>query len=231
MRRVRNFFEKKGHNPIMFFLKSISEDHEINELIKREIDARNWFVLCDSENAKKSKWVQSEVEYIKSLSGKKYFHLNVEEPWEKQQNQISQISREVSVFLSSSSKDMELVRSLYEELIKMDFGVIFSNENIKPGMNVVESIKSGIEKIANENGYFLLLASSESIKSLFVQQELNTYINEFQGNRIIPVLLNDLDMNEFNATFPQVDLRQICRLSIETFEKDVAHIIQRLRDN
>lgn len=222
--------KKRVITQLCFFLKSISEEHEINELIKREIDARNWFVLCDSENAKNSKWVQSEVEYIKSLSGKKYFHLNVEEPWKKQQNQLSQISRKVSVFLSNSSKDMELVRSLYEELIKRDFGVIFGPKSINPGMNNVDSIKGHIKTIANENGYFLLLVSSESIKSLFVQQELNTYINEFQGKRIIPVLLNDLDMNEFNAAFPQVDLRQICRLSIETFEKDVAHIIQRITD-
>lgn len=48
------------------FLKCLSNDDEIDGLIKREIDCRMRFVICDSENARMSKWVQSEVAYIKS---------------------------------------------------------------------------------------------------------------------------------------------------------------------
>ena len=34
--------------------------------MKREIDARKRFILCDSPNAQASKYVQSEVDYIRS---------------------------------------------------------------------------------------------------------------------------------------------------------------------
>ena len=69
VRCLRNIMEEKGMRPLMFFLKCLDEEPEIFNLIKREIDVRPRFILCDSENAQKSEWVQKEVEYIKS----KYF--------------------------------------------------------------------------------------------------------------------------------------------------------------
>lgn len=66
VRIVRNALEEEGFRPILFYLKCISDDEEINSLLKREIDARNRFILCDSVNAQESKYVQSEVEYIRS---------------------------------------------------------------------------------------------------------------------------------------------------------------------
>lgn len=58
--------EDYGMRPIMFFLKCLNEEKEIDNLIKREIDCRTRFILCDSPNARKSLWVQKEVEYIKN---------------------------------------------------------------------------------------------------------------------------------------------------------------------
>ena len=71
VRRIRNLLEEKGHRPIVFFLKCLTEHSELDELIKREIEARTWFLLCDSDNARSSSWVQAEVAYIKEL-GRKY---------------------------------------------------------------------------------------------------------------------------------------------------------------
>jgi len=51
VRRVRNAIEAAGGEPILFFLKCLSDHDEIDELIKREIEARNFFLLCDSSNA------------------------------------------------------------------------------------------------------------------------------------------------------------------------------------
>lgn len=66
VRKVRNMLEDLNLRPIMFFLKCLNDDDEIDELIKREIDCRTRFILCDSDNARKSNWVKREVEYIKS---------------------------------------------------------------------------------------------------------------------------------------------------------------------
>lgn len=66
VRLIRNALENKGFMPILFYLKSISDDDEICDLIKREIDARNRFILCDSIYSRLSRYVQTEVQYIYS---------------------------------------------------------------------------------------------------------------------------------------------------------------------
>lgn len=68
VRLVRNALEESGFRPILFYLKCMENEEEINESLKREIDARRRFILCDSPNAQESKFVQSEVDYIKSQS-------------------------------------------------------------------------------------------------------------------------------------------------------------------
>ena len=44
VRLVRNYLEDRGAEPILFFLKSVTDDNEVEDLIKREIDARLWFL-------------------------------------------------------------------------------------------------------------------------------------------------------------------------------------------
>lgn len=56
VRQVRNMLEEQSLRPQMFFLHCLNDDDEIDLLIKREIDCRTRFILCDSENARKSHW-------------------------------------------------------------------------------------------------------------------------------------------------------------------------------
>ena len=67
-------------NPLAFHLKCLKTDtvegrQELEGLIKREIDSRDWFVFCESDAAKKSQYVNMEKEYI-IKSGKKKILLN-----------------------------------------------------------------------------------------------------------------------------------------------------------
>lgn len=64
VRQIRNTLEENGFEPLCFYLKCLNDDSEIEDLIKREIDAREWFVFVNSENSRKSKWVTLEREYI-----------------------------------------------------------------------------------------------------------------------------------------------------------------------
>ena len=79
VRIIRNEFEKHKQNPLAFHLKCLRTDtqegcKELEDLIKREIDARDWFVFCESEAAKKSTYVNMEKEYVLKR-GKKRFIL------------------------------------------------------------------------------------------------------------------------------------------------------------
>ena len=82
VREVRNLLEEQNFRPLMFFLNCLNDDEEIDSLIKREIDSRKRFILCDSPNAQSSKWVQKEVDYIKSKQ-RYYYTLNLSESSEK----------------------------------------------------------------------------------------------------------------------------------------------------
>ncbi|MBQ5924253.1 MAG: toll/interleukin-1 receptor domain-containing protein, partial [Alistipes sp.] len=67
--RLRNILEAEGFKPLMFFLKAFENpkyEHLLKPILKEEIDQRQRFILCRSENTKESEWVQFEEEYIKS---------------------------------------------------------------------------------------------------------------------------------------------------------------------
>ena len=76
VRAFRDELERMGHYPLLFFLKCISADDELDGLIKRGIEARNFFLLCDSPSARESAWVQREVEHIQSLPHRVWRRMN-----------------------------------------------------------------------------------------------------------------------------------------------------------
>ena len=77
VREIRNSLEQDGFEPLCFYLKCLSDDSEIEDLIKREIDAREWFVFVNSENSRKSKWVTLEREYILRTNRKKVITIDI----------------------------------------------------------------------------------------------------------------------------------------------------------
>ena len=56
VRRIRNELERRGHNPLLFFLKCLeADDARLPELIRDEIKARTFFVLCNTRASRRSK--------------------------------------------------------------------------------------------------------------------------------------------------------------------------------
>ena len=101
VRKIRNKLEDRGFEPLMFFLKCLNDDNEIESLIKREINEREWFIYVESENAAKSRWVQSERAYISQLSGKKVFTINVNDDITEQ---INNITKQLKIFITEKSQ-------------------------------------------------------------------------------------------------------------------------------
>lgn len=121
---VRNMLEKRKFKPLMFFLKCLENDTEIDSLIKREIDCRYRFILCDSANAKASKWVQEEVRYIKEQKKRYCETVNLDTM------SIEQIDEELQKFEQRStmtilySNDREDgLKSVIEELLTYDLKI------------------------------------------------------------------------------------------------------------
>ena len=170
VRRIRNHFEKLGFEPLMFYLKCLSDEDEIEALIKREIDEREWFIYADSPHARTSKWVKTEREYIEKTNGKKIFVIDLQADLQQQLQQIEHISRQMKVFISYSHRDVDMFRLLKNKFEEKDMLVV-SDEDIQFGTNWLESVSDSISRSCRD-GFVLLLITERSSKSDYVVQEI-----------------------------------------------------------
>lgn len=194
VRKIRNQLEEHGFEPLLFFLKCLSDEDEIESLIKREIDEREWFVYVESENSVKSKWVRSEREYIAQLSGKKIFTVNIKGDIEEQ---VNRIIRQVKIYISFSMYDREIAQLIKDALIKKDF-LVFDPLRELTGFDFIEKNVKAIQETARE-GFVLLLMSEHTEKSVFVWKEINAAIAA--GGKIIPVFIEGADESERKPQF------------------------------
>ena len=189
VRHLRNIMEEKGMRPLMFFLKCLDEEPEIFNLIKREIDVRPRFILCDSENAQKSEWVQKEVEYIKSKQ-RPFVTIDLNRP-ETYEDRVQELKRRAQIFISHSChNNIDIARKIENSLTARGFNTSTNFSNIDYSCDFALTIYDNIEE-ACKNGYFLPIITTDYIRSGFGRQELKLAI-ELNGD-IIPCIVADSD--------------------------------------
>lgn len=196
VRVVRNKLEHNGFYPIMFYLKCIEQDPDdyVLELLKREIDARPRFVLCQSENTLDSYWVKQEVDYIKTLNRPyEIVDLNNLDSIIKG---VNRLKRRAHVLLSSSRTEYELINLLY----KNGFSESEINENIPiynqfGGIAYAQYLNMVLSKVENslKTGYCILLIYSFEDFNKIEYQAMENYIShdEKAMDYFIPVIMND----------------------------------------
>jgi len=241
VRRVRNEFETLGHRPILFFLKCMESDPDkAMNLIFSEIEAREWFMLCKSKNSVKSPYVQEEVKYIKSLKGKVYEQLDLNDKWEKQREKIHALSKRATIFMSYSFIDEEFAKAIANTLLEHDFGVwpdLFKYE-----YNIVDWLCKFIEEIeeAVEKGFLLILLSPEIFRSEIVRKQLTAFIYKMEEKdreilNIIPIILRNRQevFNMLTSVNFFLSLRlkedQIFDFTEGLFDDNMAKLIEYLR--
>ena len=192
IRKIRNILEDNGLEPICFYLRCLSDRDEIIDLIKREIDAREWFLLVDSENARKSNWVKTEVEYIKSKNKEKIISLTLEDK-DSILPILDRLSNSMRVFISYAHKDYNIAKLIADACRKKDLKVFFDLDSIRPGQPFVDQIIAGIEDAA-EKGCVVIIVSSASVESHYVKKEVEYALR----NRafILPVIVDDVELPE-----------------------------------
>lgn len=184
VREVRNLLEEQNFRPLMFFLNCLNDDEEIDSLIKREIDSRKRFILCDSTNAQSSKWVQKEVDYIKSKQ-RYYYTLNLSESSEKIAQSILQFAGESTVYISYSRND----EPYYEQLKTMlhddlDLRVFDLENDLISGGVFKTQITEMIDK-SLINGYVIFIITNNFLKSPFCCHELEYVLNNSTPQNVI----------------------------------------------
>lgn len=237
VRLVRNALEDSGFRPILFYLKCMENEDEINELLKREIDARHRFILCDSPNAKASKFVQSEVEYIQSKK-RMYEIIDLSridiDSHDIEKNVISLIKpfrRRTKVFLSFYDDCWKLSSMVKHTLEEKGFTVKDSETvyyEAEDGMRGAEAsayyyqdldrlVKIFVEsyiKTILDDGYVVSLISRKSYRSEYQYFELEK-ANEINPSQILPILIDDIQAEQLPNCLQNKDVIDVSRILSE----------------
>jgi hypothetical protein len=197
VRQIRDFLERKSHNPLIFFLKFLEDDNsELPELLRREIEARNWFILCDSPNSRASKWVQEEVQMIRSLEGKVFEVIDLSKDLQNQLHKLINLSKRVTIYLSYSYKDINMARKLAKALRAKDY-TVFLYDDIAERDHSFQRIIEFMDH-ATKNGFVLLLLSINYISSKWNFEELKyaffKLLEKKEESNIVPILLDEIDV-------------------------------------
>ena len=163
VRIVRDVIEEIFfYEPILFFLKCLSDENEITDLIKREINARIWFVYCDSFNARRSQYVRHEVEYINKLIdmgySKKLITIDLDkfQIWQRGckkyvREQIFKSLRKDKIFVMPTS-DFSTARLLYDELSYRGYKIYFERMY---SPDFFAAVRQTIERTAADDGLII----------------------------------------------------------------------------
>lgn len=187
---LRNLLEEEDYRPIMFYLKCLDDNSEIDNLIKREIDCRAFFILCDSQNSRLSTWVQEEEKYIKSR-GRIYEIIDIESGINQIKAAISRFRHRTSAFISYSIHDFEIAEVIRRALATSGYTTYFDQNDLFPSFSFNDVINNAITKHSNE-GFVIVLLSQHSIDSRWCMEELRIALGE-RGTNSSSILLVSLD--------------------------------------
>lgn len=196
VRQIRNEFEHQGHNPLAFHLLCLNTDteegrNELDNLIKREIDAREWFVFCDSEYAENSQYVRMEKEYIVSQGKKKIWHLDMSLPQDELIEKVKEICSRLKIFLSYDCADEPLCSVLINELIKEDYDVWTSRDVELNNMRFNTSYSNFKSEIIANYGFYIAIISENFLESPKCMEELQKM--DAQDTMMILLLIGDAE--------------------------------------
>ena len=196
VREIRDFLEGEGHHPLLFYLKCLEQnDARLPNLIRDEIKARNWFVLCDSENAQQSTWVQEEMRIVKAMpdEDRVYEIIDLTKDLGSQLHLLTSLSKRATVFISYARTDKEIAGQIYHELAKHDYRVFWDVESLRPATDWQRATISAIEE-ASRRGFVLVLLSPDYVARKYSFRELE-YASKIFGEKshtnIIPVIVRD----------------------------------------
>lgn len=176
LRKIRDVLEILNCEPLIFFLKCLDDNNtELEDFIKREIEARNIFLYCKSSNAEHSVWVQKELEYIKSFDEKRLYEIDIENGFESGIVNllicIQNIIKNNKVFILGTAADKQISLAISEYLAEK--GMLTVGDALEYGRDIEyhQSIVNNIDAVAKE-GKFLVLCTPDMLKNEMIMSAI-----------------------------------------------------------
>ena len=159
-------------------------------MIKREIDAREWFVFCESPNAKNSPYVRNEHAYIINSGKENVWEIDMTDDIESILDKVRKICSDIEVFISYAHRDASLIQPLINALADKDYSV-WRDKDIVVGKAWSEQIADAIKRCAYK-GFYIVVITQESINSLWVEEEFSYALS--LDALIIPIVVGQPDI-------------------------------------
>lgn len=192
VRQLRNKLEDEGYDPLCFYLKCLDDDKdELADLIKREIDAREWFVYAVSPNSITSEPVQKERRWRKRPDSKN----KQEWKWDLESDfSVDEVSKilikGLRVHIIFSVYDKLFVDKLKNKLKERDLQVT-TDYDITAGKGYIEQIDDMIRE-ASVCGTNIVILSHKSIQSPYILDQVGRACN--MDSLLIPVFIDDVKL-------------------------------------
>jgi hypothetical protein len=163
VRKVRNYLEEKGASPLLFHLLALKDPEEFWPIIAKEIEARNFFLFCESDTARTREWVRREREAVEAVAKTKPVRIGtieVDRP-ELDLGRLDALLATIRVFPSFSPNDVEHVRPYLDALKQAGFQVF---EGLGSTSDKPDTLRARMESSEKE----LIKAAREGFVVLFV---------------------------------------------------------------
>jgi hypothetical protein len=209
VRQIRNYLEQHGANPLLFFLKCLNDDDaRLPELINDEILARNFFVLCESENARNSSWVQQEQAIVMNMDNVVKETIDLEQDIESQHYKLDRICKRATVFISYANPDYLSAKCIREALIKNDYCVWTYPDDMPLVSNYAHTIRKALDEAA-KNGFVLHLLSPAALASKHFESEVIYAFQQSRRMNVFPIII---------APFKREEMKDQLRFVLENIQ-------------
>lgn len=225
VRKIRDILEAVGCEPLMFFLKCLDDDNkELEDFIKREIDARNVFLYCKSRNAEQSEWVQKELEYIRSRDKSRVYEVDIDNDFcggtVSLLNDVVKMIKNNNVFVSYPAKAARPAQGIIKYLSEAGMNVVSIDDAYGDWFSFTEK---AIERAAKE-GVVVIVENAGEKPSLAQRKEIEKALQT--GAKILRVVVKK--DAAYNALSPGVFGRRlpgdINFMTREADEKDAVYV-------
>ena len=233
--------------PIVFFLKCLDDDDaNLEEFLKKEIKARNIFLYCKSKNSENSKWVKTELEFIRSFDKARCYELDIESDFNLNiiyfLYALSDIIRRNRVLVCCTPSEQDIgerilkycrdlgykAKSIYD----MRKEIYCNADNYEKSE---EEIKLEIDRYVN-GGIFIWLISPTSAKkstrhSRFPEYAYESYERGERKGIILPVVVKSTSFNKGTMLIPD-SFRQFppCTINVENVEEGLSELGKKLKE-
>lgn len=193
VRLVRNHLEETGGSPLLFHLVAVTDPDEFWPLIRREIEARNFFLYCESASAERREWVQREraaVDEVRRRRPVRIGSINVESE-EIDFGQLDDFLAKTRVFPSFSHRDRETVEPFLIELSRAGFQVFSDKDDITFCEDWQTQIMRELEEAA-KSGWVVAFLSSFSVQRPNIMMEIGAA--KALGAKFLAVMIEKIDL-------------------------------------